>query len=76
MNTNSTDFAQLVTGLLTDFLPLQRNKSRLQISRCKALTVPEIHAHGFRHSKAMHMLEAGINIVYIRDFLGHEDMHS
>ena len=35
---------------------------------------PEIHAHGFRHSKAMHMLEAGINIVYIRDFLGHEDI--
>ena len=28
----------------------------------------------FRHSKAMHMLEAGINIVYIRDFLGHEDI--
>ena len=74
MNTNSTDFAQLVTGLLTDFLPLQRNRSRLQISRCRALTVPEIHAHGFRHSKAMHMLEAGINIVYIRDFLGHEDI--
>ena len=22
----------------------------------------------------MHMLEAGINIVYIRDFLGHEDI--
>lgn len=33
-----------------------------------------IHAHGFRHSKAMHMLAAGINIVYIRDFLGHEDI--
>ena len=28
----------------------------------------------FRHSKAIHMLEAGINIVYIRDFLGHEDI--
>ena len=26
------------------------------------------------HSKAMHMLAAGINIVYIRDFLGHEDI--
>lgn len=25
----------------------------------------------FRYSKAMHMLEAGINLVYIRDFLGH-----
>lgn len=33
-----------------------------------------VHAHSFRHSKAMHMLVAGINIVYIRDFLGHEDV--
>jgi len=30
--------------------------------------------HCMRHSKAMHMLEAGINIVYIRDFLDHEDL--
>jgi len=27
--------------------------------------------HCFRHSKAMHLLEAGINLIYIRDFLGH-----
>ena len=33
-----------------------------------------IHCHMFRHSKSMHMLEAGINIIYIRDFLGHEDI--
>lgn len=38
-------------------------------------TFPEhVHCHMFRHSKAMHMLEANINIVYIRDFLGHEDI--
>ncbi|MEX2564483.1 MAG: tyrosine-type recombinase/integrase [Cyclobacteriaceae bacterium] len=24
-----------------------------------------------RHSKAMHLLQAGVNLVYIRDFLGH-----
>ena len=29
------------------------------------------HPHTLRHSKAMHMLEAGVNLVYIRDFLGH-----
>ncbi len=33
-----------------------------------------VHCHMLRHSKAVHMLEAGINIVYIRDFLGHEDI--
>lgn len=27
-----------------------------------------------RHSKAMHLLEAGVNLVYIRDFLGHESV--
>lgn len=31
----------------------------------------KISNHSFRHSKAMHMLEAGINLIYIRDFLGH-----
>jgi integrase/recombinase XerD len=24
-----------------------------------------------RHSKAMHMLQAGVNLLYIRDILGH-----
>lgn len=34
--------------------------------------IPQIISpHVFRHSKAMHLLQAGINIVYIRDFLGH-----
>ena len=28
MTVNSTDFAQLVTGFLTEYLPLQRNYSR------------------------------------------------
>lgn len=30
--------------------------------------------HCFRHSKAMHLLEAGINLIYIRDFLGHSSV--
>jgi len=33
-----------------------------------------INPHMLRHSKAMHMLEAGINLVYIRDFLGHSSV--
>jgi integrase/recombinase XerD len=27
--------------------------------------------HIFRHSKAMHLLQSGVNLIYIRDFLGH-----
>lgn len=30
-----------------------------------------IHPHMFRHTKALHLLEAGVNLIYIRDFLGH-----
>lgn len=28
----------------------------------------------FRHSKAMHLLKAGVNLIYIRDFLGHSSI--
>lgn len=30
-----------------------------------------LSCHSLRHSRAMHMLQAGVNIVYIRDILGH-----
>lgn len=30
--------------------------------------------HCLRHSKAMHLLQSGVNLVYIRDFLGHADI--
>lgn len=33
-----------------------------------------ISNHSFRHSKSMHLLEAGVNLVYIRDFLGHSSI--
>lgn len=36
----------------------------------------KISPHTLRHSKAMHMLQAGNNIVYIRDILGHSDLNT
>lgn len=34
--------------------------------------IPErISCHSLRHSRAMHLLQSGVNLVYIRDILGH-----
>lgn len=33
-----------------------------------------VSPHSLRHSKAVHLLQSGINIVYIRDILGHADL--
>lgn len=30
--------------------------------------------HSMRHSRAMHLLEAGVNLIYIRDILGHSSV--
>lgn len=39
--------------------------------------MPEkISPHSIRHSKAMHLLQAGVNLVYIRDILGHESVQT
>jgi len=32
--------------------------------------------HSYRHSKAVHMVEAGIDLIYIRNFLGHAHISS
>ncbi len=33
-----------------------------------------VSPHSLRHSKAMHLLQSGVNLVYIRDLLGHVDI--
>lgn len=41
-----------------------------------ALYPEKISPHTLRHTKAMHMLQADNNIVYIRDILGHSDLNT
>jgi site-specific recombinase XerD len=37
--------------------------------------VPEkLTPHVLRHSKSMHMYQSGVNLIYIRDILGHVDI--
>jgi integrase/recombinase XerD len=42
--------------------------------RVSTLVPTNVNNHMFRHSKAMHLLQAGVNLIYIRDFLGHVDL--
>ena len=41
-----------------------------------SLVPDKISPHSLRHSKAMHLLQAGVNLVYIRDILGHESVQT
>jgi len=34
----------------------------------------KVTPHTFRHSRAMHLLQSGVNLVYIRDLLGHTNI--
>ena len=44
-------------------------------ARRLSASIPEkVTPHMFRHSKAMHLLQADVNLIYIRDFLGHADI--
>jgi site-specific recombinase XerD len=53
-----------ITYILKKYSAIAEEKSKLTFSI-------DIHPHVLRHSKAVHMLEAGVPLIYIRDFLGH-----
>jgi site-specific recombinase XerD len=61
---------------LTRMAVLNIIKKYTDMARLKSSDlIPEkISCHSFRRSKAMHMLEANINLIYIRDFLGHSSV--
>lgn len=58
-----------VNGIIKKYADMAREKN-------PALIPDKISCHSFRHSKAMHLLQAGVNLVYIRDFLGHESVQT
>ena len=47
----------------------------VESARQSLMIIPQkVKPHVFRHSKAMHLLQAEVNLIYIRDFLGHVDI--
>lgn len=43
-----------------------------QARKINPAIIPDtVSCHSLRHSKAMHLLQAGVNLVYIRDLMGH-----
>ena len=48
--------------------------SKIAREKTPALIPEQISCHSLRHSKAMHLLQAGVNLVYIRDILGHSSV--
>ena len=55
-----------ISYIINKYVELAKEKGLLDIDF-------PVTPHVFRHSKAVHMVRAGINLIYIRDFLGHVD---
>ena len=53
-----------IAYILTTYANLARKES-------PGLIPERMSCHSIRHSRAMHLLQAGVNLVYIRDLLGH-----
>lgn len=53
-----------------------RNYATMAREKNQKLIPEKISPHSLRHSKAMHLLQAGVNLVYIRDILGHESVQT
>lgn len=59
---------KLTTAGLTYIISLYASSARV----LRPDLIPEkLSPHSFRHSKAMHLLQSGVNIIYVRDILGH-----
>lgn len=52
------------------------NKYAQRAGEAAGSLVKQISPHVFRHSKAMHLYEAGNNLIYVRDFLDHADIRT
>lgn len=50
---------------------LEKNLKKAKELNSNILFPDKLKPHMMRHTKAIHLLEAGVNLIYIRDLLGH-----
>lgn len=58
-----------ISYILDKYVEMARKDVRFQVSF-------SVTPHVIRHAKAMHLLQSGVNLIYIRDFLGHVDCNT
>jgi integrase/recombinase XerD len=62
---------KLTRGGIAYILKKYVNEAKIRVPS----VIPEsVSPHHLRHSKAMHLLQSGVNLIYIRDFLGHVEI--
>lgn len=56
-----------ISGILNTYIKKAR-------AVAPSLIPKKLSCHSLRHSRAMHLLQAGVNLVYLRDLLGHTNI--
>jgi len=69
----NSSYAKLTSSGITYILKKYANNARIEHPE---LIPKQISPHGLRHSRAMHLLQSGVNLIYIRDILGHVSIKS